>query len=158
MQTVKNEILHSGRFRLTILLTALLSLSILASCGTDQIPLQPVRGKVLYRGKPAAQAYVVFHPENPSEQLQKMRPRAETDAEGSFALTTFVPNDGAPAGDYRVTIRWPGPPPGANPNDPEMVQMGPDRLGERYADPNSSGLRATVVAGEECNLEPFVLQ
>jgi len=131
----------------------------MTSCGAGGEPVYPVRGRVLCQGQPAANAYVVFYPQDGSEEVRKMRPHGRADADGYFVLTAREQDDGAPAGDYQVTVVWPGPPPGMDPSmdDPELATSGPDRLGGRYADPGSSGLRVTIARGAN-NLDPFELQ
>jgi hypothetical protein len=115
-------------------------------------PVFPVRGKVLYNGKPAAGAFVVFHPLSPSG-ADVPRPRAHAAEDGTYHLTTHLTNDGAPAGEYAVTVTWPGPPPkGADRED-----EGPDRLQGRYANPKTSGLRADVKDGGN-EIPPFTLK
>jgi len=132
----------------------------LTSCGgPDRIPVHPVHGKVFCQGQPAVHAYVVFHPVGGSEEVQKIRPAGRVGDDGSFSLTTYVSGDGAPAGDYQVTVGWPGPAPGTDPNseDPEAILSGPDRLQGRYQDPKTSGLTATVTEGEN-EIPPFEIQ
>jgi hypothetical protein len=99
-------------------------------------PVFPVRGKVFLDGKPAAGATVFFYPAEADPEA--LAPYGVTDASGSFSLTTYLTFDGAPAGDYVVTVRCPGAP--QRPGD----EQGPDRLRGRYADPKTSALRATV--------------
>src|SRR5690606_12636643 len=71
--------------------------------GTPGLMTYPVTGSVVRGGKPVAEATVTFHPEQPwPEGIH--RPLAITDANGQFTLTTIQANDGAPAGDYRVTV------------------------------------------------------
>jgi hypothetical protein len=50
---------------------------------------------------------VVFHPKDNADP-QAPRPFGTAGADGSFGLTTSRPGDGAPAGEYRVTVIWPG--------------------------------------------------
>jgi len=131
------------------------ALALLVGCGGDSsgVAVHPVAGKVVVRGAPAAGAKVVFY----TTGLQDPRtpiPQATAGDDGAFQLTSYQPGDGAPAGEYRVTIEWPAPlPPGVN---PEMY--GPqDRLGGRYATPDKSGLTATVSEGNN-ELPPFDLK
>jgi hypothetical protein len=121
-----------------------------ASCGrSDRLLLYPVEGTVRCQGRPAVGALVVFHPQDPSEKIQKLRPAANVDAEGRYCLSTYQPRDGAPPGEYRVTVVWPSPGSGERP--------GPDRLGGRYAKPAQTPLAASVREGSNM-LEPFDLQ
>ena len=92
-----------------------------------------------------------LHPHAPS---QRGKPRGTTDADGKFQLRTYHGGDGAPAGEYTVTIYWPGP------YSPKMAvedQIPPDRLGERFMNPAVSPLRATV-AGGPTMLRPFEIK
>ncbi len=109
-----------------------------------------VSGKVLFNQKPAAYALVVFHPVKDTKL--DMRPNGYTDKEGVFRLSTYSDGDGAPAGDYLVTVIWTG----ANP-DTEEVAEAPDKLQGRYADPKTSGLKVTVKEGPN-QLAPFELK
>jgi hypothetical protein len=111
----------------------------------------PVEGRVLIRNKPEEGVQVFLHPRDSS---QRGKPRGVTDAEGRFRLRTYHDGDGAPAGEYIVTLYWPGP---YNPNVPVEDQLPPDRLSERFMDPKSSSLRATVAAGATA-LPPFEIK
>ena len=82
---------------------------------------------------------VFFHPLDAS---QRGIPRGVTDAEGRFQLRTYHDGDGAPAGEYTVTVYWPDVRPKVSADD----QLPPDRLDERFANPKNSSLRATVAA------------
>ncbi len=128
----------------------LLLLCLTVSCGKGREPVHPVRGKVLYHGEPAVHAYVIFHPVAASEAARQMRPHGVVGPDGTFQLKTYRDGDGAPPGDYRVTIEWPGEDPRnpSEPNEPGSMPIGPDRLQGRYANPEASGLRATVVEVE----------
>jgi hypothetical protein len=130
---------------------------VLAGCGDGRLAAQPVRGRVVCGETPARYALVIFHPQDGPEELQKLRPHGVVEADGSFTLTTYRPGDGAPAGQYRVTIEWPSPLPGETEDDPEHGPSGPDILQGRYADPAATPLSAEVVKGVN-NLEPFQVQ
>lgn len=105
----------------------------------EERPVFPVEGQVLIRGRPQPGVQVTFHP---LDQSQAGRPRGVTDAEGRFRLRTYTVDDGAPAGEYAVTLYWPVPRTPAQEADSELPTS--DRLKRRYADPGNSGLRATV--------------
>jgi hypothetical protein len=110
----------------------------------DRKPVHSVKGKVLVAGKPAAGAFVLFVPLNEPSGSPVPRPRAETGEDGSFELFTYDEKDGAPVGDYKVTIRWPG-------------SEESDRLQGRYADAAATKLRAKVTEGAN-ELPPFALR
>lgn len=98
----------SYRLRLTASAGVALLLAVAVSgCSKSQeparLPLHPVNGQVIYQGKPAAGAWVVFHPKT-DPNLPK--PKAQVDNQGNFALSTYGPADGAPVGEYAVTVEW----------------------------------------------------
>jgi hypothetical protein len=131
---------------------------ILSVSGCGKASLYPVHGRVLYQGKPVEKAMVTFIPVQAPADGKKVSANGETDAEGNFTLSTRVPGDGAPAGEYRVTVFWPGPLPGTDPKtNKEAAFSGPDRLQGRYADFQKTTLKATV-ASQKNQLSPFELQ
>jgi hypothetical protein len=124
---------------------ALLVLVLLAASGVscssaNGVRLYPVRGQVLYRGRPVAGAMVVLHPLGQTAAGQK--PLAYADAEGRFGLTTDRPGDGVPAGEYAVTVER-----------REKTRSGAEKvrarnlLPARYSKPETSGLRCRVQEG-----------
>lgn len=120
----------------------------LAGCGQKGPTLYPVTGKVTGSdGKPLENATVVFHPAEGAGP-DAVKPRGKVGSDGTFTLTTHSAGDGAPAGEYRVTVElWlagRGDEPPAN------------RLPEKYAKPDQSGFKATVGAGPT-DLPPFVV-
>ncbi len=87
---------------------------------------------------------IFFAEEPPAAEFRVPTPRAVTDSEGRFEVTTYHGGDGAPAGEYRISAVWlTSLPDGA---DPEAFQSA-DRLQGKYANPDASGLRATVEPG-----------
>jgi hypothetical protein len=118
---------------------------LLGSCRKEGPTLHPVRGKLLFQNQPADGATVVFHPTDPKAP----KPAGRVAADGSFTLSTYPHGEGAPAGDYLVAVTWLPP----NARDVENAK---NRLPERYAQPGSSTLKATVKAGPN-ELEPFLL-
>ena len=75
-----------------------------ASCSNKGLPLYPVHGRVLLDGKPMAGAMIILHPAG-DVGLNGLRPRALADADGWFKIYTYSIGDGAPAGQYAVTIQ-----------------------------------------------------
>ncbi len=112
------------------------------------VPVYPVHGRVLYRGKPLPGAFVIFHS---LEEESHPRPLGYAEADGSFTLTTYQNGDGAPAGDYAVTVEWRKPP--LKDNDPPPHNL----LPARYARPNTSGLHRRVESGSN-ELPPIQLR
>ena len=131
----------------------------LAGCEDDgRLETHPVAGRILINGTPAAGCVVTFVPLDPALK-DVVLPAATASEDGSFALTTYESGDGAPAGEYGVALRWEAnswPGRDADRGVDPVVTMKPDRLLERYASPEKSGLKATVKEGENV-LEPFRL-
>jgi hypothetical protein len=116
-----------------------------AGCGRQSpAATHPVRGQVLFEGKPAPNALVVFHPVN-SLPKEVPLPRAKVESDGSFAVGTFDSEDGAPAGDYVVTVEWWLT--SATGKGGWQDEAPPkNRLPVRYSLTSASGLRARVEA------------
>jgi hypothetical protein len=120
----------------------------------------------VYQGKGVPLAVVIFHPsEDAPEEARKMRPFAYGDADGNFEVKTYVEGDGAPPGEYRVSIiaRSTGPAGRPSKDAPvaEQVVTGapvriPPAVSVKYGNVDTSGIKVTVHEGEN-NLEPFVL-
>ena len=84
-------------------------LMLLAGCGGNGKPeTVAAGGKVNYRKTtPPVGALVVFHPKDPAfEKRIGGKPFGKGKDDGTFSLTTFAENDGAPEGEYGVTIDW----------------------------------------------------
>jgi hypothetical protein len=103
----------------------------------------PVRGQLLVDGKPAAQATVTFHPVGGAASA--VRPSAQTDDQGYFTLTTQARGDGAPEGDYDVTVTWFRA--FTAPQQAEGEAKAVNLLPPRYANPTTSKLKAAVTRG-----------
>lgn len=104
--------------------------------------MYPVEGRLTVSGIPAAKAHLAFHPIDPT--LSGMTPVAVTGPDGRFRLTTFTTGDGAPAGEYVVTVIWPND---SIPVDECADLSTHDRLNGSNADVSRSPLRATVQSG-----------
>jgi hypothetical protein len=122
-------------------------LLLLAGCGDGKVARYPVTGVVTVDGKAAPDATVMFYPVNVPAEAMKERPFSQTDSSGKYELRTLMPGDGAPAGEYKVTIRWLA----ASPGGGQPI----DRLGNRYWDPEKTSLTAKIEKGN--NDIPFQL-
>lgn len=134
-----------------LLVGASLALLTPLSCSSSRRKLYPVRGKVLFDGKPAEGALVTLYARDNSDPME-VAPRGHVKTDGSFTVGTFKPEDGAPAGEYKVTVMW------FPPDARERLQDGrlPNKLPPAYSDPSTSGLRIQVK--EEANdVPPFQL-
>lgn len=125
------------------------------SCSDDgRRPVFPVFGKVTYQGKPTDNALIIFHPVSDPDP-NAPHPLTRVGADGSFKLTTYETDDGAPAGEYDVTITWVNEV--DNQNAPKEDQRpAKNMIPDRYAKAETSGLRVTVKK-ESNNLPPFEL-
>jgi hypothetical protein len=135
------------------------AVAFLSGCrGKDQrLQVVPVKGKLLLQeggGKltPVTGARIMFNPIKDGDSFPAF-PAGTTAADGSFKLGTYEENDGAPEGEYVVTIDWRRR---SKPKHDIMgkgeVAHGPDLLGGAYGDRNTSELRATVVGGKDLSL------
>jgi hypothetical protein len=75
-------------------------------CGCGQANMAPVKGRVTFKGKPVAQASLIFAPVQKSdEDKEPGKPGTGfTDADGNFVLSSYKPHDGAVIGQHRVTV------------------------------------------------------
>ncbi len=136
-----------------------LSVSV-AGCGSSEprVDTSLVRGQVYVDEQPADGAVLVFHPQSNDGLSQQLRPRGTADERGRFRLTTYQRDDGAPPGDYRVTVIWRGPPTSNDPEEmhPDVLAAQPNQLDAALADPKSTPITAHISRGNN-KLEPFRL-
>jgi len=131
---------------------ALLVTAWMAGCSRESEgpPTYPVQGVLKIDGQPAVDAQVILHPAGGSDFDERgTRPTGRVGPDGSFKLTTYQPGDGAPAGNYVVTIYWA--------KDPESLEPSPDRLKGRYLDPAKSTIKIEIEETETI-LPPFKLK
>ena len=175
--------------RILPLLIVATFLALPTGCAKKKVPVHAVSGQVIWNDKPVVGALVIFHPQNGMKVPDDipMYPNARTDKDGSFQLTTYQTNDGAPAGTYKVVIIWPDnateTPPEKEESDGKLLDKLPehgkpknrnvqhesqagvvgldddaeDRLKGKYASPEVTPLDAEVRPGTN-QLSPFVLK
>ncbi len=120
------------------------ALVLLAGCRETRPTTYPVSGRLTRGGRPLAHADLRFY-ETDGQASPMARPYATTDADGRFVVSTFGMNDGAPAGQYQVSLSWKGELPGV---PPDQRDAWPERLPSRYADAATSGIRVRVTPGD----------
>jgi hypothetical protein len=128
---------------LTLFVLALFS----GGCGKKGPQPYPVKGTLRVNGEPAVGALIAFHATPPFAKT--LVPTGVVDAEGNFHLTSFAAKDGAPVGEYKVSIMWPVRRRGIRPEG--------DRLNGAYVNPDNTGLTAHVEAKDNV-LPPFELK
>jgi hypothetical protein len=142
------------------LLIAAFALAVPA-CGGDaegyRFAVHPADGKVVRNGEPVPGAIVRLHPVDPAavkipdgREGPPIMLTTETDDSGQFVFSTYLADDGVPAGDYVVTVT-----PARAFEDVENSdgrrgaaprrESGQDKI---YRDPATTPLRATVKPGE----------
>ena len=128
-------ILHAGGR----LLAAGALVALACGCGGQKGPrLYAVTGSLRINGEPAKDVNVMFTPVAPLEGVTApLSPTAVTGKDGTFRLMSFKPGDGAPAGDYLITIVYPM-------NRFNKHLAGIDRLKGKFANPKTSKLTAKV--------------
>ena len=105
-------------------------------------PVYPVSGQVSVDGERAIGAQVTFHRVGETDP-KAIKPFAIVEGDGWFRPSTIDSFDGAPAGDYLVTVTWPT----IKVEGGEEIE-GPDRLQGRYSTKEHPAAKVTVVAGE----------
>jgi len=123
---------------------------IAVGCSPDEPnlkPVFPVKGSLFVDGQPASGAIVRFHPlPIASEKSPGLVSRGKVGPEGTFQLTTYNTDDGAPEGEYAVAVFWPGKRTGKNKDDEDSSDLPPDRLGMRFNNPANSKIKVQVAA------------
>ena len=120
------------------------SLTLLAGCGDTGNPkTYSVSGKVCNRGKPCVGALVVFHPTAKGRENDP-KPVATVAEDGTYKLTTFEANDGAPEGEYGVTIVWNEKAKEKKYNLTSEGMTGADKFRGRFGDPRNPKHKASV--------------
>jgi hypothetical protein len=124
-------------------LFAVASCLTLAGCGgPSRTPVYKTAGKVTFQNQPIDGAFLVLHPKN-SIGTELPRPIAHVKPDGTFEPTTFESGDGAPVGEYIVTVEW-----------HRLVQAGggwvpgPNLLPPKYASPATSDVVVQIAEGQ----------
>ena len=149
--TTNHRHTKSGRCLAAILLATVASTFAAGCSRNNHTPVYPVQGQILLNGKPLSEAIVTFHPQG--NAAAEPLPSAHTDAEGRFKLTSFAPGDGAPEGDYAISLVCFRAHPIRRGYETDATNIVP----RRYADAATSKLTATVVRGPN-ELPPLLVK
>ena len=130
-----------------------ISLCMIVGCSQreeNRVAVYPVVGKLLVAGKPAQRAEITLHPlssegkvDTTTPAAKVIRPFAIVESDGVFRPTTFKQGDGAPAGDYAITVRWP-----SYTVDAGEEIAGPDQLKGQYGDRNKPVRKVSIKPAE----------
>jgi hypothetical protein len=145
---------------LSVAAGALVAVLLLTSvgCGSSspaRLPVFHTTGQVKIQGHPAAGAFVVLHPHGmPGKGPDGVvvRPHGIVHSDGTFELTSYETGDGAPAGEYSVTlelrkvVKYPSGDSGP----------GPNLVPKKFTKPETSTIIVEIVEGQN-ELKPIVL-
>ncbi|BBO34378.1 hypothetical protein [Lacipirellula parvula] len=127
------------------LLGVAIALMAMAGCGEakpQRTAVFPAKGTITLKGEPAHGAIIALHPKSPLP-AGVPAPRANVDKDGSFAVSTYDSGDGAPEGEYVLTVVW-----NKLIKNGGDVRIGPNVIPTKYGNPTSSDLVVKVTAGE----------
>lgn len=125
----------------------LLLTTMLVGCGSNDRPLAPVTGQVLYKGEPLTFGSVTFQPAGGQPA------RADIGPDGRFELQTPGEGAGGVVGRNRIRVTsFEGQAPGAAGGD---APLGKSLIPERYTSYATSGLEAEIQHGDN---EPIIIE
>lgn len=122
---------------------------------SNQLPVFPVVGHLSVNGQTPSGAFVVLHPKagtGTAPNGDVVHPRAVVKPDGSFAIGTYGADDGAPSGEYSLTVEWRKIVRSA---DGSPV-LGPNVVPVKYARPQSSPV-SIKIAEKSNELDPIRL-
>jgi hypothetical protein len=137
--------------------TALLLSTFGCSAAQDnRLPVFPTKGELSLGDKAVKGAWIVLHPKDGnlrSPDGKAICPHGRIGSDGTFVLTSYETNDGAPAGQYAVTLElrkvvkysngaW-GP--------------GPNLVPKQYTKPSTSPLVVQIAKGPN-ELPPMIIK
>ena len=105
-----------------------------------KVPTHPVEGQLLLDGMPFAGAMVTLHRYNENTKRYTSVCNGKSDEKGRFQMTTYFRLDGAPVGDFIVTVTK------AIGVDEEGEPV-KNQLPEKYATPGRTPLKVIIGAG-----------
>lgn len=118
-----------------------------SGCAEKRVEVFPALGKVAFQGRPPVGATVVLHPVN--AQNDDFAPTGVVKEDGTYAITSYDPDDGAPQGDYVATIEW-------YRFDKKLGGVGPNVLPRKYASWKSSPIKVSISSGQN-QIQPITI-
>lgn len=109
---------------------------------SDRATVYSTKGSITFKGEPAFGAMVGLHPKTPLP-AGVPNPRANVGKDGSFAISTYDSGDGAPEGEYILTVSW-----YKLLKEGNDVRSGPNVIPSKYTKPATSDIVVKVAAGE----------
>jgi hypothetical protein len=142
--------MHQTIFRQTSVI-ATLGLVFVLGCGSAdraRLPVYPTSGRLSVGGKPVQGVSVVLNPIEGSPAARKgLSPSATSDESGGFVISTYAQDDGAPAGEYKVTLQWMRTE-SSTPNGPPAGFSAPrDKFEGRFRNPTVSTWSTKIEEG-----------
>jgi hypothetical protein len=121
-------------------------LLVAAGCGTAQdsnrLPVYPATGKISVKGSAPEGAYIALYSKTKikAPNGQEVVPTAQVKPDGTFELSSYAAGDGAPPGEYIVTVQWHKTikPVGGDPT------LGPNLVPTQYSKPQTSPVVVTI--------------
>jgi hypothetical protein len=135
----------SGVGTVLVILIAMSGCSERSGPPADAPKMAPVTGTVTYKGQPAINCTVTFHPQGPGNPA-----RGEVKESGRFTLSTYEQFDGAAIGHHVVTVEF--VPVGTLPGQEAETANGGAPVPKKYSSPDTSPLLVEVKEGSN-NLE-----
>jgi hypothetical protein len=132
----------------------------LVGCGDSKKTVYKASGIALYDDNtPLKNVRLNFYPSAALMEGENA-PHAETDENGKFQLSTYGDNDGAPAGEYKVTVspaapmlKPPGPGEKPTTTPGKMPQMTKLDVASEYLTPEKTTAKVTITTGDNSQLK-----
>jgi hypothetical protein len=111
-------------------------------CGSGQLPVALVKGKVTYKGKPLEFGSILFQPQMGQTATGQIK------SDGTFVLSTYATGDGAIIGKHKVAIACnETQKPGYQVPKGQEAPVGKSLIPDKYRLPDTSGQTAEVTKG-----------
>ena len=143
----------------TALIVMVALMLVTTGCGSaqdpDRLPVFPATGKISFKGAVPDGAYVALHSKTKAKAPngQEVVPTGQVKPDGTFDLSSYAAADGAPPGEYKLTIEWHKTikPAGGDPI------LGPNLLPPQYSKAATSPVEVIIATGPN-ELKPIVLK